>query len=234
MWIKICGITSLEDAKVAVHAGADAVGFVFAASPRRVTPEGVRGITKELPSSVEKIGVFVDASADEIVATCETAGLTAVQLHGEYSPAHLMQVRMRMKEKFLPVRIVHVVPYDGDSASFAHQLQSLAAMPVTEDGPSAVLVDTREGDKVGGTGIPFDWAAAQHVFLRHAGSIRLIAAGGLQPENVRQAIQTMRPWGVDVCSGVESVPGRKDHQRVREFIRASRAAAIEFTEATQR
>ena len=234
MWIKICGITSLEDAKVAVHAGADAVGFVFAASPRRVTPEGVRGITKELPSSVQKIGVFVDASADDIVATCETARLTGVQLHGEYSPAHLTQVRMRIKENVLPVLIVHVVPYDGDSARFARQLQSLAALPVTADDPIVVLVDTRVGDKVGGTGIPFDWAAAQDVFLRHAGSIRLIAAGGLDPENVRQAIQTMRPWGVDVSSGVESIPGRKDHQRVKQFIRASRTAALEFAEAIQR
>ena len=234
MWIKICGITSLEDAKVAVHAGADAVGFVFAASPRRVTPEGVRGITKELPSSVQKIGVFVDASADDIVATCETARLTGVQLHGEYSPAHLTQVRMRIKENVLPVLIVHVVPYDGDSARFARQLQSLAALPVTADDPIVVLVDTRVGDKVGGTGIPVDWAAAQDVFLRHAGSIRLIAAGGLDPENVRQAIQTMRPWGVDVSSGVESIPGRKDHQRVKQFIRASRTAALEFAEAIQR
>lgn len=234
MWIKICGITSLEDAKVAVHAGADAVGFVFAASPRRVTPEIVREITRALPSNVEKIGVFVDASADEIVASVEAAGLTGVQLHREYPDSDVSNMHERLKNLTKSLRIVHVVPYDGDSAGFERQLQSLAALPVTDDDPSVVLVDTRVDDKVGGTGIPFDWAAAQDVFLRHAGSIRLIAAGGLQPENVRQAIQTMRPWGVDVCSGVESVPGRKDHQRVREFIRASRAAAIEFAEATQR
>jgi len=234
MWIKICGITSLEDAKVAVEAEADAVGFVFAASPRRVTPETVREITRALPFNVEKIGVFVDSSMDEIVATFETAGLTGVQLHGEYSPGHLLQLRMRMKEKFLPVRVVYVVPYDRDAVGFASHLQSLAGLPDIDDGPSVVLVDTRVGDKVGGTGIPFDWAAAQGAFHQHAANLRLIAAGGLHPENVRQAILTMKPWGVDVSSGVESVPGRKDHQRVKQFIRVSRAAAIEFAEETQR
>jgi phosphoribosylanthranilate isomerase len=234
MWIKICGITSLEDAKVAIDAEADAIGFVFASSPRRVTPEIVREITRALPFNVEKIGIFVDSSMDEIVATFETARLTGVQLHGEYSPDDLSQLRMRMKEKFLPVRVVYVVPYDRDSAGFTRRLQSLAAMPDTDDGPSAVLVDTRVGDKVGGTGIPFDWGAAQAAFRQHAANLRLITAGGLHPENVRQAIQTMRPWGVDVSSGVESIPGKKDHQRVKQFIRVSRAAAIEFAEATPR
>ena len=234
MWIKICGITSIEDAQVAIAAEADAVGFVFAASPRRATPEAVREITRAIPFNVEKIGVFVDSSLDEIVATFETAGLTGVQLHGEYSPGDLLELRQRMKQKFLPVRVVYVVPYDGNSNGFARRLQSLAAMPDSDDGPSAVLVDTRVGEKVGGTGIPFDWGAAQAVFRQHAANLRLIAAGGLRPENARQAIQTMQPWGVDVCSGVESVPGKKDHQRVKQFIRASRAAAIEFAEAAQR
>jgi phosphoribosylanthranilate isomerase len=155
-----------------------------------------------------------------------------VQLHGEYSPEHLSELRIRMKQKFLPVRVVYVVPYDKDSVRFARRLQLLAAMPDTENGPSAVLVDTRVGDKVGGTGIPFDWGAAQVAFRQHAANLRLIAAGGLQPENVRQAIQTMRPWGVDVSSGVESAPGKKDHQRVKQFIRVSRAATVEFAEAT--
>lgn len=234
MWIKICGITSLEDAKAAVDAQADAVGFVFADSPRRVTPETVREIIRELPFDVEKIGIFVDSSIDEIVAAFETAGLTGVQLHGEYSPADLSQLRMRMKGRFLPVRVVYVVPYDGDAVAFARRLQSLAGPPDNEDGPSVVLVDTRVGDKVGGTGIAFDWAAAQNAFHQHAANLRLVAAGGLHPENVRQAVLTMKPWGVDVSSGVESIPGRKDHQRVKQFIRASRAAAVEFAEATKR
>jgi phosphoribosylanthranilate isomerase len=234
MWIKICGITSLQDAKAAVDAEANAVGFVFAASPRRVTPESVREITRELPFDVEKIGIFVDASIEDIVATFETAGLTGVQLHGDYSPAHLSELRMRMKGKFLPVRMVYVVPYDGDPVAFARRLQALAGPPDNEDGPSVVLVDTRVGDKVGGTGIPFDWAAAQNAFHQHAANLRLVAAGGLHPENVRQAVLTMKPWGVDVSSGVESVPGKKDHHRVKQFIRASRAAAVESAKAAKR
>ncbi|MHB1936680.1 MAG: phosphoribosylanthranilate isomerase [Acidobacteriaceae bacterium] len=234
MWIKICGITSLEDAAVAVQADADAVGFVFAASPRRVTPEAVREITKALPSSVEKIGVFVDASVEEIINTCDVAGLSGVQLQGESPDSGASKMRERFGKFSKSLRIVQVVSYDGDSASFARQLQSLTARPAGDDDRSAVLVDTRMGDKVGGTGIPFDWDAAQDVFLRQSASLRLIAAGGLQPENVRQAIQTLRPWGVDVCSGVESVPGRKDHRRVKEFIRAARAAAAVFAEAAQR
>ncbi|MES2222452.1 MAG: phosphoribosylanthranilate isomerase [Acidobacteriota bacterium] len=234
MWIKICGITSLEDARAAVDAEADAVGFVFAASPRRITPEAGREITRALPFNLEKIGVFVGSSLDEIAATFETAGLTGVQLHGEYSPDHLLQLRARMKKKFLPVRVVYVVPYDRDAAIFASHLQSLAGLPDNEQGPSVILVDTRIPGKAGGTGIPFDWAAAQGAFHKHAANLRLIAAGGLHPENVRQAIKTMRPWGVDVSSGVESAPGRKDHRRVQQFIRVSRAAAVEFAEATQR
>ncbi len=234
MWIKICGTTSLEDAKVAVDAGADAVGFVFAASPRRVTPEIVREIIHALPSSVEKIGVFVDASADDIVATVEAAGLTGVQLHREYPDSDGSNMRQRLRKSTESLRVVRVASYDGDFAGFARRLQSLAALPVADGDPTVVLVDTRVGDKVGGTGIAFDWDAAQNAFHRHAANLRLIAAGGLQPETVRQAIQTMQPWGVDVCSGVESVPGRKDRRRVTEFIRSARAAAVEFAEATQR
>jgi phosphoribosylanthranilate isomerase len=234
MWIKICGITSLEDAKVAVDAGADAVGFVFAASPRRVTAEIVREITGALPSNVEKIGVFVDAAVDEIVSAVEAAGLTGVQLHREYSDSDVSNLRQRLTKSTVSLRMVHVVPYDGDSANFARRLQSLAARPITDDDPTVVLVDTRVGDRVGGTGIPFDWGAAQDAFHRHAANLRLIAAGGLHPENVRQAIHTMQPWGVDVCSGVESVPGKKDHPRVKQFIRVSRAAAVEFADAAQR
>lgn len=233
MWIKICGITSLEDAKVAVQAEADAVGFVFAQSPRRVTPEAVREMTQALPSSVEKIGVFVDASVDEIVDTCDVAGLTGVQLHGEYSYDRVSHLPVLLKKLSKSMRIVHVVHYDGDFTSFSHQLRMLTARAVTEDDRGIVLVDTKMAGKLGGTGVPFDWHAAQEVFAPHAAHLRLIAAGGLQPDNVRQAIQTMRPWGVDVSSGVESVPCRKDRQRVREFIRAARAAATEFAEATR-
>lgn len=234
MWIKICGITSLEDARFAIDAGADAIGFVFAASPRRVTPETVREISRELPDSIEKIGVFVDASIDEIVSVCEVAGLSGVQLHGESSVAEASDLRARLKEISVHLRVVHVVHYDENSAIFAQRLRSIHAHSLTDDDMAAVLVDTRTAGKLGGTGIPFNWRAAQEILLEEIGHLRLIAAGGLRPENVRDAIQTLRPWGVDVSSGVESSPGRKDRLRVTEFVHAARRAAEEFLGPVQR
>ncbi|MEO6965834.1 MAG: phosphoribosylanthranilate isomerase [Acidobacteriaceae bacterium] len=235
MWIKICGITQVEDAQLAVEAGADAIGFVFAESPRRVTPETVREITRELPPSVEKIGVFVHAGTEEIVSTCNIAGLSGVQLHGESfaSPvsSQASEVQARRTKISTPLRVIQAIRYDGNSTSFALQLRALRAQSAAGDDVHAVLVDTQMAGKQGGTGTSFDWRAAQESFLQQAPHLQLIVAGGLRPENVRHAIQTLQPWGVDVSSGVESFPGRKDPQRVREFIRAARAAELEFTEA---
>ena len=229
MWIKICGITQLEDAQLAVHAGADAIGFVFAESPRRMTPEAVREITKELPSSVEKIGVFVKAQTEEIIAACKIAGLSGVQLHGEsfagHAPNLASHLRAQLKNHSGKLRVIEVVRYDGNSTSFALQLRALGAQQAAGDDLHAVLVDTQMAGKQGGTGVPFDWLSARDSFLQEASHLRLIAAGGLRPENVRQVIQTLHPWGVDVSSGVESSAGKKDHQRVAEFIRAARQAS---------
>ena len=231
MWIKICGITSLEDAQLAVLAGADAIGFILAPSPRRITPQAIRKITKELPSSIEKIGVFVDAPIEEILVVCETAGLTGVQLHGESSADDAANLRARLKKHRM--RVVEVVHYPGDSTVFDRHLRALCSQTAADPDRSAVLVDTAIIGKLGGTGVPFDWRSAQGSFLQHSAPLRLIAAGGLHPKNVRQAIQMLRPWGVDVSSGVEAAPGRKDHARLTEFIRAARAAAMEFSEIGQ-
>jgi phosphoribosylanthranilate isomerase len=225
MWIKICGITSLEDAEMAVAAGADAVGFVFAESPRRVTPEIVRGIVEKLPQSVEKIGVFVDASPDEVAAVHRVAGLTGVQLHG----ANREVSSQNLQKNSGPLRVVHVVRYSGDSSRFALELRDLHGN--AEVGENAVLVDSCIAGKQGGTGLAFDWLAARDGFLQETPHLRLIAAGGLRPENVREAIHTLRPWGVDVSSGVERSPGRKDASRILAFIRAARAAERELVEA---
>lgn len=233
MWIKICGITTLEDAQLAIRAGADALGFIFASSPRRIAPEAVRMITNELSSSVEKIGVFVDASAEEILVACETAGLSGVQLHGEYSAGWVSNLYARMKKTSVRLRVIEAVHYDGNTANFAHRLRALHVEAGAHDDLRAVLVDTRLAGKLGGTGVPFDWRAAQGSFLQQVAHLRLIAAGGLRPENVRQAIETLRPWGVDVSSGVESSPGHKDQARVTEFIRVARAAAMELAESAQ-
>ena len=228
MWIKICGNTSLEDAQLAVDAGANAVGFVFAASPRQVTLSQVREIAPLLPQTVEKYGVFVDPSFEEIVATVVECGLTGVQLHTTSDPG----LPLRLRKHFAAMHgrgrlgILRVLHY---ASNFDAQLEELRHDRAVD----AVLIDSRTAKAVGGTGIAFDWRAAQTSFLRTAPHLRLIVAGGLRPENVTDAIYSLQPWGVDVASGVEASPGKKDANRVRAFVSAVRRAAAEVEKAKQ-
>jgi len=219
LWVKICGNTSLADAQLAVDAGADAVGFIFAPSPRQVTPAQVAEITSQLVGNAEKIGVFVDAGFAAIAATVQQCGLTGVQLHSqgdENLPAAL-------RERFGPtLRILQVLHY---AETIAGPLQQAAANPAID----AVLVDSRTASAVGGTGIAFDWEAARKtVFSGHSG-LKLIAAGGLNPDNIAHAVKLLQPWGVDVSSGTESVPGRKNPRKVYEFVTRARASQAELT-----
>jgi phosphoribosylanthranilate isomerase len=218
LWIKICANTSLEDARLAVEAGADAVGFVFAPSPRRVTAAQVAEIAPHLPASVEKIGVFVGAGLDEIDSTVRACSLTGVQLHWEVGPELPARLRARLGPE---LRILHVVHFEvGVAEPIAEQIAHHAQNPYVD----AVLVDSRTAAAVGGTGVSFDWGEARKTVFGVGGRLRLIAAGGLNPVNVAEAIATLRPWGVDVVSGVEAAPGRKDPDKVREFITRARAA----------
>jgi phosphoribosylanthranilate isomerase len=232
MWIKICGNTTLEDACFAAEAGANAVGFVFAPSPRQVEVDVVREITARLPRQMEKYGVFVDAGFDEIVSTVSNSGLTGVQLHR--SPDTLLPSRLRehFARQQVRISILAVLHYKGHDLEFdlefERQLLELTGNDAQGGVLDGVLVDSSSARAVGGTGTTFDWLAAQASFQRAAPLFRLIAAGGLSPENVRQAIQTLRPWGVDVVSGVESAPGKKDPMRVRAFIRSAQEAAAEI------
>lgn len=228
MWIKICGIRSLEDAETAVSAGADAIGFVFAESPRRITPQAVRSIVRDLPSSVEKIGVFVDGSMEEMAGTCESAGLTGLQMHGTgFEPE---EFRVPGITSAAPLRLIWTVRFDGDSSGLAQTLGKLrVSLSSAENRTDAILVDTWIANKRGGSGVAFDWLAAHDSFFQQANPLRLIAAGGLRPENVGEAIRILRPWGVDVSSGVEVSPGKKDPDRIREFVRAARQATSELT-----
>jgi phosphoribosylanthranilate isomerase len=217
LWIKICGNTTLADARLAADAGADAVGFVFAPSPRRVTASQVAAIVPHLPAAVEKIGVFVDASLDEILEAVRSGPLTGVQLHAEIG----RDVASRLRARFGPgLRILRVVHFGADAAEQAAAI----ANDVHIDG---ILVDSRTATAVGGTGVAFDWAAARNSLFNSAREReqRMIAAGGLRPENVAEAIATLRPWGVDVSSGVEAVPGQKDPVKMQAFIANVRAAA---------
>lgn len=215
LWVKVCANTSLEDARLAVDAGADAVGFVFAPSPRQVTAEQVTGITAALPDSIEKIGVFVDASLGEIVAAVRTCGLTGVQLHSDAGPEVPRRLREELGSKLRILRVVHFSPEAAvQAAGFAEDAQV-----------DAVLVDSRTATAVGGTGITFDWDQARETVFGADRKTKLIAAGGLRPGNVAEAIAVLRPWGVDVASGVEASPGKKDPAKVRAFVANARAAS---------
>jgi phosphoribosylanthranilate isomerase len=219
MWIKICGNTSLEDAQLAVEAGAHAVGFVFAASPRQVTAAEVSRITPHLPEVIEKYGVFVDAEFEDIVRTVTEAGLTGAQLHVSNDPLLASKLREHFGSSFGILQVIH---YQQDLGG---QLALLREDPAID----AVLIDSRTATVVGGTGIRFDWQAASRSFFDAASRVRLIAAGGLKPENVAEAIRVLHPWGVDVVSGVESAPGRKDPARIKAFVTAAKMAADEIT-----
>jgi phosphoribosylanthranilate isomerase len=213
IWVKICANTSLEDARVAADAGADALGFVFAASPRQVTIAQAAAIVPQLPREVEKIGVFVNASYEEIAATVDAVGLTGAQLH--FAPPEGLSTRLRARFGEL-LRILRVVHFDGTVVHDATALSDRDA-----DG---ILVDSRNARAVGGTGVAFDWNAARKSIFSGDSARRLIAAGGLAPHNVVEAIEKLEPWGVDVVSGVEVMPGRKDAAKVRAFIANARAA----------
>jgi phosphoribosylanthranilate isomerase len=217
LWIKICANTSLADAQLAADAGADAVGFVFALSPRRVTADLVAKIVRQLPAAIEKIGVFVDAGFDEIAQTVEATGLTGVQLHFDAPAALAAQLRERFGAE---LRILGVVHFDAKAG------KRVAAI-ARDTHIDALLLDSRTAAAVGGTGVAFDWDAARGLIFDADGPMKFIAAGGLTPENVAEAIATLRPWGVDVVSGVEAEPGRKDPAKVLVFIARARQAALQ-------
>jgi phosphoribosylanthranilate isomerase len=213
IWVKICGNTSLDDARLAAEAGAHAVGFVFAPSPRQVTSAQVAAITPHLPPELEKFGVFVDSTFDEISLIVRACGLTGVQLHSQAGP----DLPARLRETFGPkLRILRVVHFGANAAD---QARAIASDPNI----NAILVDSRTATAVGGTGISFDWAQARATIFGNEGGVKLVAAGGLTPANVSAAIATLHPWGVDVVSGVEASPGRKDPARVRDFVANARA-----------
>ncbi len=215
MKVKICGITNLEDARVAVAAGADFLGFIFyPRSPRYVTSELAGQIIAALRAeglAAVTVGVFVDAPLAEIERTMQMAGLDLAQLHGDEPAA---QVQALSGRAFKALRLRPGDEIEADALSYLSVAPDAAWVP-------QLLVDAYHPGAYGGTGQTGDWRLA-HVLARRCE--RLLLAGGLTPDNVAQAIAEVRPWGVDVSSGVEASPGRKDHGRVRAFIAAARAA----------
>ena len=227
MWVKICANTSLEDARCAIDAGADAVGFVFAAgSKRRITGSEVSEIIKGLPAAPQKIGVFVEHSGEEIAQIVRATGLTGVQmLSGEHEDAleNIQQLRGSLRDLPRPLMVLQVVHFQGVEVNgIAAKLAMLSKSKLID----AVVLDSRIGHTVGGTGVSYDWNAARLALSQAALDLKLIVAGGLTPETVRSAITTLSPWGVDVASGVEARPGKKDFEKVKKFVSAAREAAL--------
>jgi len=221
MWIKICANTSLEDSLEAVALGADALGFVFAPSPRQVTATQVRAIVDKLPREAEIVGVFTTRDADEIVAAATHAGLRAVQLHGGVDMAFAAALQRMLPESVRIIQTLHwTVGADSESEALVRQQMQLL---VHAQPDARVLVDAKVGTLAGGSGRHFDWAAAAPV-LRSQPALRVIVAGGLQPENVTDAVRRLAPWGVDVASGVEQTPGKKDFSKLRLFMENARRA----------
>jgi phosphoribosylanthranilate isomerase len=174
--------------------------------------------------------VFVDATLEEIEHICAVAGLTGVQLHGSRCAENPEDIGAAIGAS---TRVLHVVRYREDAAQFTSELRRFHRHSENECEPEAILIDSCVAGRQGGTGIAFDWTAARETFAREAPYLRLIAAGGLRPENIRHAIQTLQPWGVDVSSGVEASPGKKDPQRVANFIRVAREASDELCRPAQ-
>ncbi len=216
-WIKICGTTSPEDAHVAVDAGANALGFVFAESPRKVTSEVAQKVIAGLPDTVQKVGVFVNESAERIRAIVAQAGLTAVQLHGDETPDFAGDL-FPWQGTRRSCRIFKAIPV---RAGFEATAQEFTQQANTVD---ALLLDSYSESARGGTGKTFDWQLASATAPRLALRTKLILAGGLDAGSVGAAVRLMRPWGVDVASGVEREPGKKDAEKIRAFIAAVREA----------
>jgi phosphoribosylanthranilate isomerase len=223
LWVKICGMTTADDAVAAADAGADAIGMLFAPSKRRVTIEQARQITKALPKTLEKVGVFYDESADAIEEIAVDVGLTAVQLHGDESPQfarRLFRKSDRDRRRIRVFKTLHVI------AGFERLARDFAG----EECVDGVLLDSvvhnasTGATERGGTGQVFDWTLVQGLLADISAEMRVIVAGGLSSGNVSTAIRVLSPWGVDVCSGVEREPGKKDLDKVREFVASARAA----------
>ena len=220
MWVKICGTTTAEDARAAVAAGADAVGFVFVPGSRRVvTPERVRamGLGSE---AAERVGVFATQDVEEIARAVEVAGLTGVQLHGGGAGVEALAAAVRARVPGLAVMpVVHwEVGEAWAGAAVAESLRRLRGA-----GLLRVLLDAKVGAALGGTGVSFDWRRAAEAIQEARDGLELVLAGGLRPETVGEGVRLLEPWGVDVVSGVEREAGRKDGERVRAFILAARA-----------
>jgi phosphoribosylanthranilate isomerase len=238
-WVKICGITNLEDALTAVEAGADALGFVFyEKSPRNVVPETAREIVRHMPVHIEKVGVFVGNNPKNLPQLATDVGLTGSQLH--FGP-HLGSVNETTAcglgcfppgFKSYPSMPAEWFIQSEDRASefIASVARAEEAMRSHPGGDKllnsfqTISLDSGSLQQPGGTGVVFDWQKAAPIVERMQQVARIVIAGGLNPSNVTEAIRILKPWGVDVSSGVEARPGKKDPEKIQAFVAAVRRA----------
>jgi phosphoribosylanthranilate isomerase len=220
MWVKICANTNAEDAQAAIALGADAVGFVFAPSKRQVNAAQVRAIADRLPPHIERVGVFLPTSVEEIAAAVSEANLTTIQLHGGIDTAFARSLIEATGAQLIQ-SIAWTIDDPAAASEALRQLEEAADAGLGD----RVLIDAKVGATSGGLGVAFDWQQAQSAFTAAAAAgLKLIVAGGLRPDNVAEAIRILRPWGVDVASGVEREPGRKDLAKLKAFVEAARTA----------
>ncbi len=231
-WVKICGITNLEDALTAVEAGADAVGFVFhQSSPRNVEAATAREIVAQLPPKVEKVGVFGDLSQEHLVAIVNEVRLTGMQCRlrkNSSAPAGEADRFLEPVKMLLPLSVTLLLQDDSRLKALMADFSRMAddqsrlgrrrrANPV-----DTFLLDSSTRLQPGGTGKTFDWKKVAPLVEVMSKSVKVVVAGGLTPDNVADAIHILKPWGVDVSSGVEAIPGKKDPEKVRAFVQAVR------------
>ena len=202
VFTKVCGITNPGDARVAAEAGADAIGLIFAESPRNVNVEEARAVSIALPGDVLKVGVFVDAGPEEVLRIAIEVGLDLAQLHGDETPETVATIRNAGLPVMKAVRV--------------RNSEALGALERYE--ADLLLLDAWSARARGGTGETFDWALAKSV----KGRGNIVVSGGLAPDNVREAIEFFEPYGVDASSSLEERPGKKSGELVRRFVRAAK------------
>lgn len=219
-WVKVCGTTNLHDAQLVVAAGADALGFIFAPSPRRIATADAAEIIAKLPNGIEKIGVFVNETAAHVAEVAQQVGLSGVQLHGDEPADTLPGFRRALGERKIVKTLQARDILNAGQERLAEYLSARGSI-------DAILLDSGSARLRGGTGIPFAWEEVVPLTAAIREAMPLIIAGGLNAQNVSKALRLFDPWGVDVVSGVESEPGKKDEARLHDFV-----AAVRHTQAS--
>lgn len=215
-WVKICATTNLADALASVAAGANALGFIFAPSTRRIEAQAAAEIVEALPAGIEKIGIFVDERPECMAQIAQRVGLTGVQLHGDEPAAQLAKYRQVLGErKLIKTLQARELLAEGGHRQLQNYLDACGSL-------DAILLDSGVSGQRGGTGVPFNWESALPLVQKIKLALPVIVAGGLTAENVGHAIRLFGPWGVDVAFGVEREAGRKEETKLRVFVAAVR------------